>query len=415
MPLPDEPRPLRVLFLDHTAQLGGGEIALLNLVRNLDRNLVHPVVVLWANGPLVDRIAPHAETYVVPLSEAVGKAAKDRLGWKSLLHCKAALLAAGHVFKMALLAKRLRVDLVHTNSLKADIIGGLAGSLARIPVIWHVRDRIDAEYLPAPVVAMFRRLCAVLPDYVIANSHATMATLQDARSQTSDAFRGRARTVHDGCEVNPLPSPQLPVATGARIGIIGRISPWKGQHIFLEAVALLRPLYPTVQFEIIGAPLFSERSYDAHLRTLCEQLDLSDTVQFAGFVENVAERIERLDIVVHASTIGEPFGQVIIEAMAAQKPVVATNGGGVPEILEDGVAGLLVPMGDAASLANALGFLLANPQVAASMGREGRQRVLARFTIARTARMVESVYRDVLDSRRPVSGQLFPARGSVKL
>jgi glycosyltransferase involved in cell wall biosynthesis len=113
-------------------------------------------------------------------------------------------------------------------------------------------------------------------------------------------------------------------------------------------------------------------------------------------VENVPERIAQLDIVVHASTSGEPFGQVIIEGMAEQKPVVATNGGGVPEIVEDGVTGLLVPMGDAVAMANAIDFLLRNPLIAKEMGARGRERALSQFTIQMTARKVEAVYDQVL-------------------
>ena len=133
--------PIRVLFLDHTAKIGGGR-SRCHLIRNLDRTFIYPIVLLFAEGPLVQRIRPHAETHVLPLSAAVGGASKDRLGWKSLLQCRAAFMTCLHVWKVARRAKRMQVDRIHTNSLKADIIGGFAGLLARIPVIWHVRDRI---------------------------------------------------------------------------------------------------------------------------------------------------------------------------------------------------------------------------------------------------------------------------------
>jgi glycosyltransferase involved in cell wall biosynthesis len=396
----DKQVPIRVLFLDHTAKIGGVEIALLNLIRNLDRTFIYPIVLLFAEGPLVQRIRPHTETHVLPLSTAVGGASKDRLGWKSLLQCRAAFMACLHVWKVARLARRMQVDLIHTNSLKADIIGGFAGLLARIPVIWHVRDRIDPDYLPAPVVRIFRWLSRTVPDYVIANSAATLATLQlkvDERYRARVVHSGCNSVVHDGCDVDDATTrAQMASNHRVRIGLIGRISPWKGQHIFLQAAALLHQQYPAAKFEIIGAPLFSESEYEAHLHELCRNLNLTDAVEFAGFVEDVPARVAELNIVVHASTTGEPFGQVIIEAMAEQKPVVATNGGGVPEIVQDGITGLLVPMGDAPALSDALRYLLDHPEIAAQMGREGRKRVLAQFTIQRTARMVESVYRELL-------------------
>jgi len=385
----DERSQIRVLFVDHTAELGGGEIALLNLVLNLNKSFIYPIVLLFADGPLVDRIRPHAETHVLPLSKTVSRAAKDGLGWRSLLQCKAAFQTGAHIFRVARTARRLRADLIHSNSLKADVIAGLAGRLARIPTIWHVRDRIETDYLPAPVVRVFRWLSRAIPSCVVANSQATLTSLH-----LSGESSRRARVVHDGCTV--LPAREVQRNSGIRIGLIGRISPWKGQHIFVQAAAALHPVYPTARFEIIGAALFSEREYEAHLHELCRALRLEEAVEFAGFIEDVPARIAELDIVVHASTTGEPFGQVIIEAMAGQKPVVATNGGGVPEIVEDGITGMLVPMGDVARMTEALTYLLANPEAAAQMGRNGRARVAAQFTIQKTARSVEAVYREVL-------------------
>jgi glycosyltransferase involved in cell wall biosynthesis len=403
-----------VLFLDHTAQIGGGEIALLNLIRNLDKNLIHPIVLLWADGPLVDRMRPHAETHVLLLSAAVGGAAKDGLGWRSLLKCKTAFLMGVHIFKVAWLSRRMQIDVIHTNSLKADVIGGLAGWLARVPIVWHVRDRIEPDYLPAAIVRLFRWLCRTVPDYVIANSESTLASLR-LPVESDVVTKRRARVVHDGCYVDPMPEGRSFSNLGSRIGLIGRISPWKGQHIFLQAAALVSPVYPGAKFEIIGAPLFSEREYEASLHELCRELRLDEDVDFTGFVEDVAERIAELDIVVHASTTGEPFGQVIIEAMAQQKPVVATDGGGVPEIVEDGVTGLLVPMGDAPRMAQAITYLLDHPEIAAPMGCQGRRRVLAQFTIQKTARMVESVYSEVLRRPGAVASRVIQAQSSAEV
>jgi glycosyltransferase involved in cell wall biosynthesis len=396
---------IRVLFLDHTAKIGGGEIALLNLLRNLDRALVYPIVLLCADGPLVDRLRPYAEVHILPLSESVGGASKDRLGWQSLAQGKAAFLALRHVWKIASLARRMRVDLIHTNSLKADLMGGLAARLARIPVIWHVRDRIETDYLPAAAVRTFRLLAGVVPNFVIANSAATLTTLRLGEKRKTSATEKssrpiRASIVHDGCNAELEPAPRTSSRADIRIGLIGRISPWKGQHIFLQAAALLHASYPAARFEIIGAPLFSEHNYEAGLHELRRSLHLERAVELAGFVEDIPERLATLDILVHASTIAEPFGQVIIEAMAAQKPVVATNGGGVTEIVVDGVTGLLVPMGDSSKMAEAIAWLIDNSEMAARMGFSGRQRVLSHFTIQKTARMVEAVYCGLLGVTR---------------
>jgi glycosyltransferase involved in cell wall biosynthesis len=150
--------------------------------------------------------------------------------------------------------------------------------------------------------------------------------------------------------------------------------------------------FPKARFVVIGAALFGEETYEREVRQLPFQLGIDQVVEFAGFSTDVAQAISELDLVVHASTTGEPFGQVIIEGMAAGKPVVATNGGGVPEIVENGKTGVLVPMGDARAMADAICQILADPAWAQEMGARGRQRVIDHFTVQQTARRVEAVY-----------------------
>ena len=394
--------PLRVLYLDHTAKIGGGEIALVNLLRHLDRSVVFPIALLFMEGPLRERLVGCCDTHVIPLADSALTAKKDGLGWKSLLQLRASLSVLLQIWRVVRFARKMEIDLIHTNSLKSDIIGGIAARIAGIPVVWHVRDRIEADYLPKIVVRVFRFLSQNLPDFVIANSSATLASLHLSGKRKSATVDANGRVVHDGCNVVSIKDGSESVRTGARIGLVGRISPWKGQDIFIRAAALLKEKHPEARFEIIGAPIFAERGYEGELLRLRNELHVNDTVSFAGFVENVPARIAELDIVVHASTTGEPFGQVIIEGMAEQKPVVATNGGGVPEIVEDGITGLLVPMGDALRMAEAIDYLLTHPDEATEMGVRGRERVQTHFTIQKTARMVEAVYGEVFG--RPLAG-----------
>ena len=150
--------------------------------------------------------------------------------------------------------------------------------------------------------------------------------------------------------------------------------------------------FPTAEFRLIGAALFGEDHYELRLREQVSRSNIGHAVEFCGFCDDVHDRIARLDILVHASVTGEPFGQVLIEGMAAGKPVVATNGGGVPEIVVDGVTGILVPMGDSSAMAAAIERLLGDPPLAARMGAAGRDRVAASFTIRQTAARVEAVY-----------------------
>jgi glycosyltransferase involved in cell wall biosynthesis len=386
----------RVLFFDHTAKLGGGEIALLNLVKNLNRDRFTPIVLLGAQGPLVQRLSDAGiETHVLPLSGDVAETRKDAIGAGALLNLKKIFGVLKYAKNLARFIRENRIDLVHTNSLKSDILGGIAARRAHVPVVWHVRDRIARDYLPGPVVRIFRVLCRIIPNQIIVNSNATALTL------VSDPGRhgGRIHVVHDGTDVNPIP-PATSASTNPNqplIGLVGRISPWKGQHIFLESAAIVAKKFPAAKFQIIGSPLFSEQEYEAQLRQQVIRLGIESRVEFTGFRTDVADLIARLDLLVHASTLGEPFGQVVIEAMSAGKPVVATSGGGVPEIVVDGQTGILVPMSDAPAMAAAIEKILGNPDLASQMGAAGHCRVVGKFSIQRTAQGVEDVLAGMLN------------------
>jgi glycosyltransferase involved in cell wall biosynthesis len=345
----------------------------------------------------------------MPLAGGVGNTRKDSLGAGSLLRVREMGAILGYCWRLSRFIKERGVQLVHTNSLKADIIGGVAGRLARMPVIWHVRDRIDGDYLPGVVVTAFRFLSRVIPGFVVANSAATLETLRlpgwsPGAVHSEDALvQGNLAVVHDGV---------IPQALAGKsnqemlIGLVGRITRWKGQHIFLQAAAEVRKRFPAARFQIIGSALFGEEAYEKEIRSLTASLGLEDCVEFLGFRTDVPKLIDELNVLVHASITGEPFGQVIVEAMAAARPVVATRGGGVPEIVRDGVTGLLVPMGDVSAMAGAICELLADPERAAQMGTAGRERVLRQFTVAVTARRLEYVFDTVLSR----NGETPPAR-----
>ncbi|MGC4030156.1 MAG: glycosyltransferase family 4 protein [Tepidisphaeraceae bacterium] len=323
-------------------------------------------------------------------------ARKDALGGGTLLKLKSVGQAIAFVWRVRRYIRRLKPALVHTNSLKADILGGLAARAAAVPVIWHVRDRITDDYLPPRVVKVFKFLARRVPTFIVANSQSTLATLGGvARGDTvpsglADEQWQEALALD---QKNDFPTD---AARPLIIGLLGRITRWKGQHVFIDAARLLRDRYPDCRFRIIGSALFGEDDYEREIRDAVRQHGLEQTVEFTGFRADVINAIGELDVLVHASITGEPFGQVIVEGMAAGKPVVATRGGGVPEIVVDDVTGLLVPMGDAAAMAAAIDRLLADATLRKTMGLAGRQRVADHFMIRHTAEKIQRVYDELL-------------------
>jgi glycosyltransferase involved in cell wall biosynthesis len=387
-----ERRRTRILYFDQTASLSGGELALLSLIRELDKEAFEPIVILFEDGVLAEKLQGLAEVLVMPLDPSVQGMRKDAVGGNSSLSKVAVTLR--YIGSMVSVTRRLRPDVVHCNSLKADIIGGIAARLARVPLIWHIRDRIADDYLPPRVVKVFRSMCRVLPNYVIANSNATLETLflppNKPHSVVGSGFDVEefARAGQGHASLTSVLAQGAPI----EIGIVGRISPWKGQDIFLRAAAIVHAAFPQTRFSIIGAALFGEQEHESKLHALVEELHLASAVTFRGFQENVSQAIADLDLLVHASVIPEPLGQVIAQGMAAGKPVVATRGGGASETVQDGVSGWLVPPSDPASLAEAILQVLRNPQASEEIASQGQRSVKANFDPRRIAQSVEAIY-----------------------
>ena len=383
---------LTVLYLDHCAQLSGGEIALARLVAALPATGVRCEVVLGEHGLLEEVLAGSACTVqVVPLS------GRSRHLRRAAVKPGVALLkslwdTAAYVARLASDLRHRPPDLVVTNSLKAALYGGMAGRLARIPVVWHLRDRIAPDYLPRSAVALVRLAARVLPQGVIANSHATLATLrlpEDGRRRPVTAVIG-----------DPLATPVSSPALGEGplvVGMVGRLAPWKGQDIFLRAFARAFPVGPERAL-VVGGALFGEDAYAASLPPLASSLGLEGRVEFTGQVVDVSSLYSRMDILVHASTVAEPFGQVIVEGMAEGVPVVAAAAGGPTEIVTDGVDGILYPTADVGALGDVLRQLGGDGERRRSLSRAGRE-TARRFAPAAIAAETQSVYRHVLELR----------------
>lgn len=378
----------RILIIDHTAELGGAEVALLRLLSGLNRTRFPVMVLLFANGPLVGRLRElKVRVQVLELDRRVVGTARNRLGslvfqpgkWIGIL---------AHFWKVVQFIREGQFALVHTTSLKADLLGGFAARIAGCPLLWHLHDRIAADYLPAKVVKALRFLARRLPQFVVANSEATRRTLESFPD-------GRITVIYPGVPEALLEEgadDQLRAPTESPVvGIVGRISPTKGQDIFIRAAALVVKRFPATRFQMIGAPLFNHEGYDREIRRLATGLGL-ENLEFTGFCDDVTKRMRALSVMVHASPTPEPFGQVVVEAMAMGTPVVATDGGGIPEIVIDGECGYLAPPGDIEALAERICALLENPERARAMAICGRERVAAHFTAGRMASRFEQVY-----------------------
>jgi len=217
-------------------------------------------------------------------------------------------------------------------------------------------------------------------------------------------LRGRVRrrtpvlTIPNGLDDAPVSAtlPAAPDATGPLAVWCGRLQRWKGAHVFLEAAALAHRAVPSARFLVVGGTLFGlETTVGDDLRHQAAALGIGGCVEFTGHVADARPFLARADVVVHSAVRPEPFGLVVLEAMLAGRPVVASAAGGPLELIEDGATGLLTPPGDAAALADALVGLFRDPAGREAMGRAARARAVERHSADAMTRRFERLYADL--------------------
>lgn len=380
---------LRVVYLDHVAKLSGGEIALLRLLPYLSG--VEPHVILAEDGPFKERLTQAGiSTEVFGMRESSRDLRKQRVTVRTLPLPVVAQTAV-YIVRLAIHLRRLRPDLVHTNSLKAGLYGSLAARLAGIPVVWHVRDRIADDYLPPTAVRLIRAMTKHLANGVVANSQATIDTIGRTTSVVVYSVLPDALPV-------VVSAPAVRHGRPCTFGMVGRIAAWKGQELFLRAFARAFAT-GAERAVIIGSAMFGEQEIEDDLRRLVRELRIDERVEFRGFREDVWRELQDLDVLVHASTTPEPFGQVVIEGMAAGLPVIASDEGGPAEILSDGLTGRLFRPRDVASLASVLVELRDSPEQRARLGAAARAAVEP-YRGENVAATVQGVYESVLGQAR---------------
>lgn len=363
--------PTVLVLSNHGDIVGGGEVSLLALLKGLDRSRWAPVVVVPSEGAVAAGTrALGLPTRVVPL---------PALGWPgpAVLRSIAALRR---------LTQETRAGLLHANGSRAMFYAGLAGRLAGRPVVWHVRVA-DRDRL-------LDRLLVGLAAAVVVNSKAVGRRFAWARPAKLhwipngvDLARFFPRDPPAGLRASLGIPAGLPV-----IGSVGRFVPYKGYAYLLEAARLVREVRPEVHWLLLG-----NGELRGELMRQCRTLGLERQVHFAGWRDDVPDVLALFDIFALPS-LGEHFGRVLIEAMAMARAVVATDAGGVPEIVIQGETGLLVPPAQPRPLAEAVLALLKDPALAARLGAAGRRRAETEFSLARHVEAVEALYRALLEA-----------------
>jgi glycosyltransferase involved in cell wall biosynthesis len=289
-------------------------------------------------------------------------------------------------------ARRLRPDLVHTHLVHGDVYGALAAAACGAALVSSKHN--DDPFRTGP----FRhvdRLLAARARRIIAISDA----LGRFEVERCGLPASRLEVVHYGMDAPAAAwatSAPPDVPAGARLLLaLGRLTGQKGHDTLLRALPAVRRAHPDVVVALVGdGPL------EGRMRALAAELGVADAVLLPGRTGDVTAWLRRAEALVHPSR-WEGFGLVLLEAMLAERPVVASRVSAIPEIVADGATGLLVPPDDVAALTGALLQLLGDPPWAAAMGRAGRARARDEFSVARMVARTRDVYRAALSPEVP--------------
>lgn len=382
-----------ILYLNPVAEIGGAEKSLLDLLPCLDKEKYRLIVTVPSEGKLLWELERMGiETQVVPFHPIFARVSRvqgDR-GLFRLLSAPWCLIPT--IRELTAFVRSRDIDLMVTNGMKCHLIGSITSFITRAKLIWHVRDLVDTAWLRWMVGSMGR----FFPDMIITNSHAVAAMFPNNE---------RCETVYNGIDLTRFDLTQdgegirseFGIGAGTRLlGTIGHFASLKGYEELMTAAKGLIGRGYDIKVVLVGGDIYRHsRSYKEKLLSLIGSTGLRDRVIFTGFREDIPELLASFDIFVLPSR-SEGFGRVNLEAMAMARPVISTKIGGIPEVVLDGITGILVPPGDSEALSRAITVLLDNPNLRDCMGRAGRRRVEKYFSLQTHVRAIQEIYDGIL-------------------
>lgn len=366
----------KVLFLTHVGDPGGAEYMMIELCEAIKSTAE---VMHFQHGSLEERLKNHEITSSVCPMPPIMRQFKREDGFISLFKAIPATISMiDHVAR-----KGKEFDVVVCMSQKSFILASLAKPLMRKPIIWFMNDILSREHFNGLLILLLVTVSRYSANHIVLNSRASLEAWRRAGGRQKNVT-----VIYPGSNTAAIDS-QLQDRQKIKdyrkkfspdgkplVGIFGRISPWKGQDIFLKAIAGIKG----VNAVIAGAALFGEEKYEENLKDLVKDLRMEGRVTFAGHIEDVSKAMAACDVVVHCSTSPEPFGLVITEAQACGVPVIASDAGGAKEIIIQNETGQLTPVKDVNALAAAIQKYLENPQWTATVAGKARKRAEQYFS-----------------------------------
>lgn len=379
----------RILFVDPADFIGGAELFCLDLISAIDHRRFKAHLATNGLPEYVKRVPKNTKVHTVSLKRL--RRDKKRSVKGSLESLKQFKTSVNELVRIV---KDEQIDCIQSNSIRAHICAAIAGLVTRKKVLWFVHDFTFPKHLcyllsaiPATIFYSSHAVCDDLKEKMPTKYHEKLVQIPNgfsvskihARSQKLAHFRTHRKIA----EKTPV------------IGLIARIDWWKGQKEFILAAKKVHQKHPSARFVIIGDASEHDSKtieYKNEITELIAKNRLQDVVLMTGFIKNIHATMKELDIVVHASITPEPFGRIILEAMALKKPVIASNMGGPKEIISNHIDGLLVDPRDTDELAKHICMLLENEKRAKQIAHNGYLKVTEKYDLKNVTQKLQNYY-----------------------
>ena len=371
--------------------VGGGEYILYLVIKNLRRDIFHPIVFYARENEIIKRLKEEdVELIRVPLNEKIISVYRDEIKKDPGNLLIYAYHLMNEIYKVIRLLTINKVDILHPHDNLSKIIGGIAAKIARVKVVAHCHDLLRNNLIDK--MLLIDQLLFLDRIIAVSESVGNLFKILGRKSK-------KVCTIYNGIDLNKfdyetrsLSKEELNLSDDhVVIGVIGMFDRIKGHEYLFKAV---EKLVFEGRTDIICLVVGEGRMRN-ELEEFVSSRNLGRNIRFLGYRNDIPELLKVMDVVVVPS-LQESFGMVPVEAMAMKIPVIATRVGGLVEVIEDGKTGILVPPGDVGSLCMAIKQLIENPEMRKEMGEAGKKRVEEKFDILVNVRKTEQLYLECL-------------------
>lgn len=373
---------MKILFLDQSGELGGAELCLLDIAKSYRDSCL---IALFTDGPFRKALEQQQISTKILATQAiqVRKQGNWLQGAKSLNQLLPLILKTANLSR--------NYDLIYANTQKALVVGALASQLSRRPLVYHLHDILSPDHFSSTnrwlAVTLANRFAA----QVFATSEASRTAFIEAggdKSRVSVVYNGFEPALYEQQTDSNALKQQLGLEGRFLVGHFSRFSPWKGQHILIEALTYCPE---DVTALLVGDALYGEQAYVQQIQAQVARLGLQERVRFLGFRSDVVPLMHSCDLIAHTSTAPEPFGRVVAEAMLCGKPVVAAQGGGMTELIEHDQTGWLVSPNQPQQLAAIIAACRDDPEQAHAVAHQAQQQASQKFNLTKVQQQISSL------------------------